>query len=102
LLDFYKKAISHFMPNRLIAYVSGCNEGNPTQSIEINYLIKQVCNKEVRKQSVAPQCRHPTTETEFQTMQNILQNRHEHNRTSSTIWPFCTNHFSIPFNSLDR
>ena len=87
-LEYYKKAISHFMPNRLIAWVSGRNEGNPTRSVEINNLIKRVRKKEVRKQGVAPQCRRPMTETEFRTMQNILQNQHDHDRTNSTIWRF--------------
>ena len=35
-LAFWKKAISFFMPNRLMVWVSGRNEGNPTRSIEVN------------------------------------------------------------------
>jgi hypothetical protein len=87
-LEFYKKSISFFMPNRLIVWVSGRNEGNPTRSNEVNNLIKRVRKKEVRKQGVAPQCRRAMTETEFRTMQNIFQNQQEHDRTSSTIWRY--------------
>lgn len=41
-LAYWKKAISFFMPNRLIVWVSGRNEGNPTRSVEVNSLIKRV------------------------------------------------------------
>ena len=64
-LAFWKKAISFFMPNRLIPWVSGRNKGNPTRSIEINNLIKRVKKKEVWKQGVASQCRRGITEDEF-------------------------------------
>jgi hypothetical protein len=39
-LAFWKKAISFFMPNHLIVWTSGRNEGNPTRSIDVNNLIK--------------------------------------------------------------
>jgi hypothetical protein len=29
-LKFWKKALPFFMPDHLIAWVLGCNEGNPT------------------------------------------------------------------------
>jgi hypothetical protein len=46
-LAIWKKAISFFMPNCLIPWYSGRNEGNPTRSIETNNLIKRVKKKEV-------------------------------------------------------
>ena len=49
-LEFWKKTLSFFMPDRLTALVSGRNEGNPTRSIEVNSLIRRVKKKEVRKQ----------------------------------------------------
>jgi hypothetical protein len=61
-LEYWKKALSFFMPNRLIIWLSGRNEGSPTQSIEVNNLIKRVRKKEVRKQGVAPQCQCAMTE----------------------------------------
>jgi hypothetical protein len=40
-LAYWNKAISFFMPDRLVVWVSGRNEGNPTRSIEVNSLIKR-------------------------------------------------------------
>ena len=82
-LAFWKKAISFFMPNRLIVWTSGRNEGNPTRSIEVNNLIKRVRKKEVRKQGVASQCRRAITEVEFRRMQTIMQGHHD-----SLVWRF--------------
>jgi hypothetical protein len=42
LLAYWKKAISFFMPDRLVVWLSGCNEGNPTRTIEVNSLIKRI------------------------------------------------------------
>ena len=72
-LQYWKKAISFFHPNRLMEWSSGRNEGNPTRSIEINNLIKRVKKKEVRKQGVASQTRRPMTEQEFRLLQTILR-----------------------------
>jgi hypothetical protein len=83
-LAFWKKAISFFMPNRLIVWTSGRNEGNPTRSIDVNNLIKRVKKKEVRKQGVASQCRRAITEAEFRAMQKILQ-KHD---GDSLIWRY--------------
>ncbi len=83
-LAYWKKAISFFMPDRLVVWVSGRNEGNPTRSIEVNSLIKRVKKKEVRKQGVLSQAKRPLTEEEFRRMQHILQN---HNK-SNMIWRY--------------
>ena len=48
-LEFWKKAISSFMPNRLMAWNAIASAGNPTRSIEVNDLIKAIRKKEVRK-----------------------------------------------------
>jgi hypothetical protein len=50
----YKKAISYFMPNKLIKWNVLANPpfGNPTQSAAVNSLIKQV----VKKRSKEPRC----------------------------------------------
>ncbi len=42
LLAYWMKAISSFMPDRLVVWLSGCNEGNPTRTIEVNSLIKRI------------------------------------------------------------
>jgi hypothetical protein len=46
-LFFWKKAISHFMPNKLMAWNALAQVGNPTRSVKVNVLIKAVQKKEV-------------------------------------------------------
>jgi hypothetical protein len=48
-LAYAKKAISSFMPNKLMAWNERNREGNPTRSPMVNNLIKTVKKKEVRK-----------------------------------------------------
>ena len=59
-----KKAISYFMPNRDVWSVTR-TEGNPTQSVLVNALIKHVKKKEARKQGVDLQSRQPMLGQEF-------------------------------------
>ena len=74
-LEYWKKAISLFMPNRLIVWVSGCKEGNPTRSIiEVNNLIKRVKKQEVRKQGRPSKAKRSLTVEEWKTMKNIIVN----------------------------
>jgi hypothetical protein len=47
-LEHYKKAISSFMPNKHMAWNIMANQGNPTKSPQVNALIGQVQEKEVR------------------------------------------------------
>ena len=49
-LQYYKKALSYFMPNKLASWNSLIRCGNPTRSIPVIELIKAVKKKEVRKQ----------------------------------------------------
>jgi hypothetical protein len=84
-LEFWKKAISFFMPNRLIPWNSTSQEGNPTKSIEVNDLIKRVKKKEVRKQGVAPQSRRSMTEREFRLLHSVLQ---KYGGDNDIIWRF--------------
>jgi hypothetical protein len=48
-LQYWKKAILFFHPNRLMVSRAGCNEGNPTHSVEINNLIKRVKKKRCKE-----------------------------------------------------
>ena len=72
-LQYWKKAISFFHPNRLMVWSDGRQEGNPTRSIEINNLIKRVKKKEVRKQGVASQTRRAITEEEFHKLHTVFR-----------------------------
>jgi hypothetical protein len=68
-IEFWKKAISSFMPNRLMSWNVLNNVGNPTKSIVVNDLIKAIKKREVRKQGKASAARRPLEHDEFQ---NIL------------------------------
>jgi hypothetical protein len=63
-----------FMPNRLIVWVSGREEGNPMSSIEMNNQIKRVKKKEVRKQGQPSKAKRPLTVEEWKTMKKIFAN----------------------------
>jgi hypothetical protein len=54
-LEYWKKAISSFMPNKHMPWDCISNEGNPTRSQEVQDVIKAVKKFEVRRVSPAPQ-----------------------------------------------
>jgi hypothetical protein len=60
-LMFWKKAISFFMPNKLMPWDAITGHGNPTRSIEVNEFIKKVKTKEVRKQGADSRARRAIT-----------------------------------------
>ena len=66
-----KKAISFFMPNRE-KWSATRMEGNPTQSMQVNGLIRRVRKKEARKQGVPTQARRPILGQEFVAMHELL------------------------------
>jgi hypothetical protein len=83
-LEFWKKALSIFMPDRLTAWVSGrTNEGNPIRSIEVHSLIRRVKKKEVRKQDKASQVKRPLTQEESEKMQQVF-----HSDGRSFLWMY--------------
>ena len=47
-LEFAKKAISSFQPNRLLPWNEQSGTGNPTRSVLVNDLIKRIKKEEVR------------------------------------------------------
>jgi hypothetical protein len=49
-LEFFKKAVSHFMLNRNVPWYVESSTGNPTMSVAVNNLIKTIQKAEVRKQ----------------------------------------------------
>jgi hypothetical protein len=82
-LKFWKKALSSFMPNRLMEWSRTREEGNPTRSIEINDLIKRVKKKEVRKQGAVSKTRRPMKEAEFRLLIQVLKDNDK-----SYLWKF--------------
>ena len=69
-LEFAKKAISFFMPNRLLHWNEQTRQGNPTKSSMVNNLIKRVKKDEVRKQGKASNARRAMKMNEFVFMIN--------------------------------
>ena len=76
-LEFAKKAISSFMPNRNMPWNQQSSQGNPTRSSELNDLIKIVKKREVRKQGKASCARRAMEISEFR--QLINENRFPRN-----------------------
>ena len=62
-LEFCKKSISFFMPNRMPHWVNGA--GNPTKSAAVNDILKEVKKFEVRGEGVGDCSMRPITEQEF-------------------------------------
>lgn len=62
-LEYCKKAVSFFMPNRLPPWIDGA--GNPTKSAVVNNLIREVRQFEVRGEGVSDQSMRAITEEEF-------------------------------------
>jgi hypothetical protein len=74
-----KKAVSFFMPNR-DKWSATRMEGNPTQSMQVNSLIKRVRKKEARKQGVKSQAQRPILGQEFVALHDELLNQHDGRR----------------------
>ena len=65
-LEYYKKALSYYMVHPLQQWNVVTQVGNPTRSVEVNNLIKEVKKKEVRKQGKASSARRPLQPPEFE------------------------------------
>lgn len=60
-----QKERSNYMPNKLWAWNALSQQGNPTQSLEVNTLIKAVKRSEVRRLGKASCARRPLELSEF-------------------------------------
>ena len=87
-LAFWKKAISFHMPDRLIPWRSGSNDGNPTRSVEMNDFIKRVKKLEARKQGAESQTRRPLLDTEFRRLHEVFKSNAAPDHHSSIIWRY--------------
>ena len=65
LLLYYKKAISYFMPNKLLGWNVQTSSGNPTKSVLVNNVNNKVKKMEVWRQGKETQARQPLTIDEF-------------------------------------
>ena len=86
-IEFVKKALSFFMPNRLATWDVGTKRGNLTKSALLNDLIKTVKRKEVRKQGVKSSARRPMEISEFgQVIKRLRQRREQFSEYSSSAY----------------
>jgi len=76
-LEYYKKAISSYMPNRLSQWNALAQSGNPTRSIEVNDLMKKMKKKEVRKEGAPSKARRSIKAVEFVEVLKILMSKGE-------------------------
>jgi hypothetical protein len=72
-LEFYKKALSYFMPNKRMSWNEVTQTGNPTKSSEIIDRIKKVKKEEVRKTGKKSSARRPLEHREFKQSLAILE-----------------------------
>ena len=81
-IEFYKKAISYFMPNRLASwnYLANPPCGNPTKSKEVNDLIKAIRKKETRKQGKKSKADRPMEASEFEQAITMMESSNDFDR----------------------
>ena len=72
---FWKKALSFFMPNRLMAWNQLNNVGNPTRSCELNDLIKFAKKKEARQQGAVLHARRSIKDAEYACVLELLKEK---------------------------
>jgi len=73
-LEFAKKAISYYMPNRNMTWNMQTEQGNPTKATELNDFIKVVKKKEVRKEGKASQAKRPMHISEYTQLIDKIRN----------------------------
>ena len=72
-LQFQKKAVSYFMPNRNAKWNVETETGNPTMSVAVNDLIKVVKKSEVRKQGKKSNAKRDMKRSEFRMSLRLLE-----------------------------
>ena len=72
-VEFMKKAVSSFMPNKLQGWNAITNCGNPTKSLEVNNLIKLMKKNEVRKVGKKSHARRALVKPEFRLTLRMLE-----------------------------
>lgn len=73
LLEQAKKAVSWSMPNKHMSWDVRSNSGNPTKSIPVNDVIKDVKKAEVRKQGRPPKAKRDMKRNEFRKTLRLLE-----------------------------
>ena len=104
-VEFWKKALSYFMINRIIPWNEISNVGNPTRSTELNDLIKKVKTSEVKKLGISSKARRALTHPEFVDTHGTLK-RHKRTRegeSTNAIWNYgCVASLNFQFHLIAR
>lgn len=74
-VKYWKKALSSFMPNRLMAWNELNGVGNPTRSRALNDLIKYIKKKEARGQGAPTKTRRSIKEGEYDRVLELLKEK---------------------------
>ena len=89
-LQYWKKALSYYMPNGLQHWNIQAGVGNPTKSKAVNDVIKNAKKAEVRKQGKPSQARRPFTKDEYSAMLRQLRSQSDDKMVSKYMVPaFC-------------
>ena len=70
---YWKKCISHFMPNQHMQWNEMANVGNPTKSPSLNKLISEIRRKETGRRGAPSKKRRALLKSEFEQAMIILQ-----------------------------
>ena len=74
-LEVYKKAISYFIPNRIPHWDPISKIGNPTKSVDVNQVIKDVRKHEVRTEGAQSRVKRDLSRPEFLKAINLFCDR---------------------------
>ena len=72
-LEFIKKSISHFMPDKNTPWSVRHNSGNPTRSNQIQEILKKVKRAEIRGQGRESMARGPFVEPEYEQCVGMME-----------------------------
>jgi len=73
-LEFWKKALSYYMPNRLMQWNELAEIGNPTRCLAVNDLIKSMKKAEVKNLGIKTKARRAMTDLEFSKIKELCYN----------------------------
>ena len=76
-LEVIKRSISFFIPNRIPPWDPVSRIGNPTKSVEVNQLIKEVRKHEVRTEGATSRIKRAMSRPEFCTAINLFSLRND-------------------------
>ena len=94
LLCFYKKAISFFMPNKLLGWNVQIMSRDPTKSVIVKKVLNKVKKMEVRRQEESPQTRRVLIIEEFKFTISMMR-KLEDLMKMIAVPAFCSSQFHL-------